>query len=108
MGGRDRRLIDVAVEESLDVLDAIAAARADGVVTLAELERIAREAREAVAATERANAGELVMAAMLREGGVGPRLRRTAREVGLRLVEIGPVDPVAAVDAPDHGPLEAA
>jgi hypothetical protein len=88
--GRDRRFIDVAVDEVLDVLAAIDAALADGQIDALEAQRILREARQAAIAVERANVAELVCAAMLREGGVNPHLRRRALELGLPLVELEP------------------
>lgn len=103
-----RRLIDLAVDEVQDVRDAaerliaeIEQALAEGNLSLqvgyeiaAAARRVLREAQEGVLATERANVAELVMASLLREGKVSPKLLRQARDVQLEIaIPIMPLPP---------------
>lgn len=105
-----RRHIDLAVDEVQDVRDAaerliedIDLALEDGEISLSEAYEIAaqsrrllREAQEAVVATERANVAELIVASILREGTVSPKLMRQARDVQVDVaIPIVPLPPCA-------------
>jgi len=101
---RDRRLIDVAVEDTMDTRLAVerlkgllATALTDGRIDPAEriqlltsLSTLEQLAAAAVSATERANIAELVSASMLRSGGVNRYLRKQAEAAGLPIVMLSP------------------